>query len=117
MRLRPAIRQGRFAVDPPSQDFRPDGAGRAGGPVKTLVNPALSAHAARIPGNRRVAMTRAWIRNTARAAVVAALVMASGGAPGAQGTPSDKPDNPFKLATFEAGGKVRVGLVLGSRVL
>ena len=30
---------------------------------------------------------------------------------------SDKPDTPFKLATFEAQGKVRVGLVLGERVL
>jgi len=30
---------------------------------------------------------------------------------------SDQPDNPFKLATFEAGGQVRLGLVLGSRVL
>jgi 2-keto-4-pentenoate hydratase/2-oxohepta-3-ene-1,7-dioic acid hydratase in catechol pathway len=30
---------------------------------------------------------------------------------------SAKPDTPFKLATFEAAGKVRVGLVLGTRVL
>src|SRR5262245_40503295 len=30
---------------------------------------------------------------------------------------SDKPDTPFKLATFEAAGKVRVGLVLQNRVL
>lgn len=30
---------------------------------------------------------------------------------------SDKPDTPFKLATFEAQGKVRAGLVLGDRVL
>ena len=30
---------------------------------------------------------------------------------------SSKPDTPFKLATFEAAGKTRVGLVLGSRVL
>jgi len=30
---------------------------------------------------------------------------------------SDKPDNPYKLATFEAAGKTRVGLVLGTRVL
>jgi hypothetical protein len=28
---------------------------------------------------------------------------------------SNKPDTPFKLATFEAAGKTRVGLVLGSR--
>jgi 2-keto-4-pentenoate hydratase/2-oxohepta-3-ene-1,7-dioic acid hydratase in catechol pathway len=32
-------------------------------------------------------------------------------------TVSDKPDTPFKLATFEAAGKTRVGLVLGNRVL
>ena len=30
---------------------------------------------------------------------------------------SDKPETPFKLATFEAGGRTHVGLVLGSRVL
>src|SRR5947207_221833 len=30
---------------------------------------------------------------------------------------SSKPGAPFKLATFEAGGKTRLGLVLGSRVL
>jgi 2-keto-4-pentenoate hydratase/2-oxohepta-3-ene-1,7-dioic acid hydratase in catechol pathway len=34
-----------------------------------------------------------------------------------QAAPSNKPDNPFKLATFETGGAVRLGLVLGSRVL
>ena len=31
--------------------------------------------------------------------------------------PSERPDTPFKLATFEAGGQVRLGLVLGARVL
>jgi len=30
---------------------------------------------------------------------------------------SDKPDTPFKLATFEAQGKVRLGLLLGDTVL
>jgi 2-keto-4-pentenoate hydratase/2-oxohepta-3-ene-1,7-dioic acid hydratase in catechol pathway len=30
---------------------------------------------------------------------------------------SNRPDTPFKLATFEAGGKTRIGLVLGSRIL
>lgn len=29
---------------------------------------------------------------------------------------SDKPDTPFRLATFEAGGRTRIGLVLASRV-
>src|SRR5439155_11753944 len=39
-------------------------------------------------------------------------------APGAQRQAiSSKPDTPFKLATFEAGGKVRLGLALGSRIL
>ena len=32
-------------------------------------------------------------------------------------TVSSKPDTPFKLATFEAAGRVRIGLVLGGRVL
>jgi 2-keto-4-pentenoate hydratase/2-oxohepta-3-ene-1,7-dioic acid hydratase in catechol pathway len=62
-------------------------------------------------------MTRAWIRGTVGAALAAGVIAAFSGATGAQGAPSDKPDNPFKLATFEAGGKVRVGLVLGTRVL
>jgi 2-keto-4-pentenoate hydratase/2-oxohepta-3-ene-1,7-dioic acid hydratase in catechol pathway len=30
---------------------------------------------------------------------------------------STRPETPFKLATFEAAGKVRVGLVLGTRIL
>jgi 2-keto-4-pentenoate hydratase/2-oxohepta-3-ene-1,7-dioic acid hydratase in catechol pathway len=30
---------------------------------------------------------------------------------------SDRPETPFKLATFEANGKQRIGLVMGSRVL
>jgi len=30
---------------------------------------------------------------------------------------SSKPDTPFKLATFDAAGKVRLGLVVGNRVL
>jgi 2-keto-4-pentenoate hydratase/2-oxohepta-3-ene-1,7-dioic acid hydratase in catechol pathway len=30
---------------------------------------------------------------------------------------SNKPDTPFKLATFETGGKTRIGLVVGERVL
>jgi 2-keto-4-pentenoate hydratase/2-oxohepta-3-ene-1,7-dioic acid hydratase in catechol pathway len=34
-----------------------------------------------------------------------------------RGAVSDKPDTPFKLATFEAAGKVRIGLVLQNRVL
>lgn len=34
-----------------------------------------------------------------------------------QATLSDRPDTPFKLATFESEGRVRLGLVLGTRVL
>ena len=30
---------------------------------------------------------------------------------------SSKPDTPFKLATFEAAGRTRIGLVLGNRVI
>ena len=32
-------------------------------------------------------------------------------------TLSDKADTPFKLATFEAQGKIRVGLVFGERIV
>jgi 2-keto-4-pentenoate hydratase/2-oxohepta-3-ene-1,7-dioic acid hydratase in catechol pathway len=35
----------------------------------------------------------------------------------ASGAPEEQPATPFKLATFEAQGKVRVGMVLASRVL
>ena len=37
--------------------------------------------------------------------------------PRAQAGISDKPEHPFKLATFESAAKVRVGMVLGTRVL
>jgi 2-keto-4-pentenoate hydratase/2-oxohepta-3-ene-1,7-dioic acid hydratase in catechol pathway len=36
---------------------------------------------------------------------------------GAQTPVSQAPDTPFKLATFEAQGRVRIGVVLGTRVL
>jgi 2-keto-4-pentenoate hydratase/2-oxohepta-3-ene-1,7-dioic acid hydratase in catechol pathway len=35
----------------------------------------------------------------------------------AQSPPSEKPSTPFKLATFEAAGQERVGLVIGARVV
>ena len=38
-------------------------------------------------------------------------------APSAQTTISDKADNPFKLASIEAGGKLRLAMVLGTRVV
>ncbi len=46
-----------------------------------------------------------------------AAAMLVGCSPAQTQSVSDKPDTPFKLATFEAAGKVRVGLVLGERVL
>ena len=46
-------------------------------------------------------------------AVVAAAVSLRAGQP----VLSDKPDTPFKLATFEAGGRTRLGMVLDTRVL
>ena len=57
------------------------------------------------------------IRIVVAGLVVGSLVAAAAVMPGAQTVISDKADNPFKLATFEAGGKVRVGMVLGTRVL
>ena len=50
-------------------------------------------------------------------AVASLALVISARQPSAQTGPSSKPEHPFKLATFEAGGKVRVGLVLGARVL
>jgi 2-keto-4-pentenoate hydratase/2-oxohepta-3-ene-1,7-dioic acid hydratase in catechol pathway len=52
-------------------------------------------------------------QSVAIGAVLAAMAVT----PAAQTTISDKPDNPYKLATFEAAGKTHVGLVLGTRVL
>ena len=49
--------------------------------------------------------------------IAAVAVVAFAMRPSAQSAPSAKPEHAFKLATFEAGGKVRIGMVLGSRVL
>ena len=46
-----------------------------------------------------------------------ALAAAIARAPSAQVSLSERPDNPFKLATFETAAKVRLGMVLGTRVL
>jgi 2-keto-4-pentenoate hydratase/2-oxohepta-3-ene-1,7-dioic acid hydratase in catechol pathway len=51
-------------------------------------------------------------------AIVLTFVLAILAPVGAQRSAvSNKPETPFKLATFEAGGKTRLGLVLGSRML
>lgn len=51
-------------------------------------------------------------------AIVLTFVLAILAPVGAQrAAVSNKPETPFKLATFEAGGKTRLGLVLGSRML
>ena len=53
-----------------------------------------------------------------RRMLVLSLALAMFAVPGAQRPAiSSKPETPFKLATFEAGGKTRLGLVLGRRVL
>jgi 2-keto-4-pentenoate hydratase/2-oxohepta-3-ene-1,7-dioic acid hydratase in catechol pathway len=49
---------------------------------------------------------------------IGGLCLLSSNSPSAQRAAiSSKPDTPFKLATFEAAGKTRIGLVLGGRVL
>jgi len=46
------------------------------------------------------------------------LLLLMVGSPSAQrGAISNKPDTPFRLATFEAAGRTRIGLVLGSRII
>ena len=52
-----------------------------------------------------------------RRLVVLILILASVAPSAQRATISSRPDTPFKLATFESGGKTRVGLVLGQRVL
>ena len=51
--------------------------------------------------------------------IIVCLLAFTAFAPAAAQRPavSTRPDTPFKLATFEAAGKARVGLVLGNRVL
>ena len=55
------------------------------------------------------------MRTYCAVALVACLMLAP--ATAQRTTVSNRPDTPFKLATFEAQGRVRVGLVLGGRVL
>ncbi|HYU77506.1 MAG TPA: fumarylacetoacetate hydrolase family protein [Vicinamibacterales bacterium] len=62
-------------------------------------------------------MIRRWYLLLAASALIAAALAMTTRAPSAQSAVSDKPDNPFKLATFESAGKLRVGLVLGARIL
>ena len=53
-----------------------------------------------------------------RVSVAVALVLATSAPVAAQRADvSSKPETPFKLATFEAASKMRLGLVLGTRVL
>ena len=56
---------------------------------------------------------RKWIVSLAMSAIVCAGASCGTAAQSI----SDAPDTPFKLATFETSGNVRVGLVLGERVL
>ena len=45
------------------------------------------------------------------------VILALGPAAAQRGAISNRPDTPFKLATFEAAGRTRIGLVIGSRVI
>jgi 2-keto-4-pentenoate hydratase/2-oxohepta-3-ene-1,7-dioic acid hydratase in catechol pathway len=49
------------------------------------------------------------------AAVVCAAALLT--LPGLSAAISDKPETPFKLATFEADGRVRIGMVFGARII
>jgi hypothetical protein len=57
-----------------------------------------------------------WPRAISAATTVLFVAAALGAQPNAIKV-SDKPETPFKLATFEADGKLQVGLVFGSRVV
>ncbi len=60
---------------------------------------------------------RTWFTALSVAIAVAMASIVGGVAVSGQAGVSDKPDTPFKLATFEAGGRVRLGMVLGDRIL
>jgi 2-keto-4-pentenoate hydratase/2-oxohepta-3-ene-1,7-dioic acid hydratase in catechol pathway len=60
-------------------------------------------------------MTTSWRVSLMRVLIAVATLTAH--TPAAQKPISDKPDHPFKLATFESAGTERVGMVLGTRVL
>ena len=57
-----------------------------------------------------------WLRAISAAATVLLFAAALDAQPNANRV-SDKPETPFKLATFEADGKLQVGLVFGLRVV
>jgi 2-keto-4-pentenoate hydratase/2-oxohepta-3-ene-1,7-dioic acid hydratase in catechol pathway len=52
-----------------------------------------------------------------RTAILTAILTLTTTAAGQRAAVPSTPDTPFKLATFEAAGKTRVGMVLGTRVL
>ena len=67
---------------------------------------------------RTVTMIRRWrVRRVLAAGAVLVAVVGLTVAPEAQTAISDKPDSPFKLASIEAGGSLRLAMVLGTRVV
>src|SRR4051812_20772077 len=57
------------------------------------------------------------MRRTADLIVVAIAIFSLAPATAQKAPIADKPDTPFKLATFEAQGKLHVGLTSGARLL
>jgi 2-keto-4-pentenoate hydratase/2-oxohepta-3-ene-1,7-dioic acid hydratase in catechol pathway len=62
-------------------------------------------------------MKKAAMRTICGVAVVLAAAAVLPLVAGAGQAPSQSPNTPFKLATFEAGGQVRLGMVIGTTVL
>src|SRR5262245_22639237 len=56
-------------------------------------------------------------RTIALAALTGALALTVAGLAAQRSTISNRPDTPFKLATFEAQGRVRIGLTSGNRLV
>ena len=56
-------------------------------------------------------------RTIALAALTGALALTVAGLAAQRSTLSNRPDTPFKLATFEAQGRVRIGLTSGNRLV
>ena len=65
----------------------------------------------------QVTVVSRMVRTIVLAALTGALALTAAGLAAQRSTISNRPDTPFKLATFEAQGRVRIGLTSGNRLV